>query len=40
VMCSPWGALDYGTGSQATGIERYREPIERFARDIIGKVRS
>jgi probable F420-dependent oxidoreductase len=40
VMCSPWGALDYGTGPQATGIERYREPIERFARDIIGKVRS
>jgi probable F420-dependent oxidoreductase len=36
VMCSPWGGLDTGTG----GVERFREPIERFAEDIMAKVRG
>jgi probable F420-dependent oxidoreductase len=37
VMSSPWAGLD----GMATGdVERFREPIERFAEGIIGKVRS
>ncbi|OBB74123.1 TIGR03619 family F420-dependent LLM class oxidoreductase [Mycobacterium sp. 852014-52144_SCH5372336] len=35
VMCSPWMGLDLEPG----GVERYREPIERFAETIIAKVR-
>lgn len=35
VMCSPWAGHDLGDG----GVERYRAPIERFAQDIIAKVR-
>ena len=36
VMCSPWMGMDVESG----GIERYREPIERFAETIIAKVRA
>lgn len=36
VMCSPWMGMDLEPG----GVERYREPIERFAETIIAKVRS
>ena len=36
VMCSPWAGLDMASGD----VERFREPIERFAEDIIEKVRS
>lgn len=35
VMCSPWMGMDLEPG----GVERYREPIERFAETIIAKVR-
>jgi len=33
VMCAPWA------GTPGEGAQRYREPIERFAEEIIGKVR-
>ena len=36
VMCAPWMGADL----PGDGVERYREPIERFAEEIIGKVRS
>ncbi|MGV0792690.1 TIGR03619 family F420-dependent LLM class oxidoreductase [Mycolicibacterium sp. XJ1819] len=36
VMCSPWAGHDMAAG----GVERFREPIERFAEDIIAKVRA
>lgn len=36
VMCSPW----FGQVSDSGDIGRYREPIERFAEDIIDKMRS
>jgi hypothetical protein len=37
VMCSPWAGLnDMGSGD----VERFREPIERFAETVIEKVRS
>lgn len=36
VMCSPWGGVD----TSGTDVERYREPIERFAENIIEKVRT
>ncbi|KUI18236.1 LLM class F420-dependent oxidoreductase [Mycolicibacterium acapulense] len=36
VMCSPWMGMDLEPG----GVERYREPIERFAETIIAKVRG
>jgi probable F420-dependent oxidoreductase len=37
VMCSPWAGLnDMGSGD----VERFREPIERFAETIIAKVRT
>ncbi|OBG13253.1 LLM class F420-dependent oxidoreductase [Mycolicibacterium celeriflavum] len=36
VMCSPWMGMDLAAG----GVERYKEPIERFAEDIIAKVRT
>lgn len=36
VMCAPWMAAELAGG----GVERYREPIARFAEDIIAKVRS
>jgi probable F420-dependent oxidoreductase len=35
VMCRPWTGLE-----GASDVEAYREPIERFAETIIGKVRS
>jgi probable F420-dependent oxidoreductase len=35
VMCSPWGFGEVGSGD----VERLREPIERFAENIIEKVR-
>ncbi len=35
VMCMPWGGVDIGT----VGVERCREPIERFAETIIDKCR-
>jgi probable F420-dependent oxidoreductase len=35
VMCSPWGGIEM----PGTDVERYHEPIERFAENIIGKVR-
>ncbi len=35
VMCSPWMGMDLEPG----GVERYREPIERFAETVIAKVR-
>jgi probable F420-dependent oxidoreductase len=35
VMCAPWMGADLPDG----GVERLREPIERFAENIIGKVR-
>jgi probable F420-dependent oxidoreductase len=35
VMCSPWGGIEM----PGTDVQRYREPIERFAENIIGKVR-
>jgi hypothetical protein len=37
VMSSPWAGLD---GMASGDVERFREPIERFAETIIGKVRS
>ena len=36
VMCAPWMGAELSDG----GVERLREPIERFAENIIGKVRS
>jgi probable F420-dependent oxidoreductase len=36
VMSAPWMGADLGPG----GVERYREPIERFAETIIAKVRG
>ena len=36
VMCSPW----LGTESAPSDVERLRRPIERFAENIIGKVRA
>jgi probable F420-dependent oxidoreductase len=36
VMCSPWAGVDMA----ASGVERFREPIERFAETIIEKVRA
>ena len=36
VMCGPWGGMQMPAGD----VERFREPIERFAENIIGKVRS
>jgi probable F420-dependent oxidoreductase len=36
VMCSPWGFGEVGSGD----VERLREPIERFAENIIEKVRA
>jgi alkanesulfonate monooxygenase SsuD/methylene tetrahydromethanopterin reductase-like flavin-dependent oxidoreductase (luciferase family) len=36
VMCSPWAGVDVGSGD----VERFRGPIERFAEDIIEKVRA
>ena len=36
VMCSPWGGIEMPGPDD---VERYREPIERFAENIIGKVR-
>ena len=36
VMCMPWGGLNMASGD----VERFREPIERFAEDIIEKVRA
>lgn len=35
VMSAPWMGVDLPPG----GVERYREPIERFAETIIEKVR-
>jgi probable F420-dependent oxidoreductase len=35
VMCAPWMGIDL----PGDDVERYRAPIERFAEDIIGKVR-
>ena len=35
VMCAPWMSAELPGGD----VERYREPIERFAEDIIAKVR-
>lgn len=37
VMCAPWMGAD---GMDSDDIERFREPIERFAETIIDKVRS
>jgi probable F420-dependent oxidoreductase len=36
VMCSPWAFGEMGSGD----VERFREPIERFAENIIEKVRA
>ena len=36
VMSAPW----MGTELPSGGVERYREPIERFAETIIAKVRG
>ncbi|KUI11665.1 LLM class F420-dependent oxidoreductase [Mycobacterium sp. GA-1285] len=35
VMCSPWMGMD----SEPVGVQWYREPIERFAENVIAKVR-
>jgi hypothetical protein len=35
VMCAPWMGTD-----PAGDVERFREPVERFAENIIAKVRS
>jgi hypothetical protein len=37
VMCAPWMGAELPDGGD---VERLREPIERFAENIIGKVRS
>ena len=36
VMCAPWMGVDL----PGDDVERYRGPIERFAEDVISKVRA